>query len=166
MENLKMKTKTTKKQIKKELKPATKTTEVKAVKPIEFEKEVALLKLHLHNKLWRKTPDQAQKWIALLNDFCKLYDIKVPELLVNANLGCHFIKARENSPATITLDKYSIISLLHEFAHYLSLSKDKDWTEKDIVHYSETIFLTAYPKANDYLVRDEFGGLVKKQESE
>jgi len=50
----------------------------------------------------------------------------------------------------INLNKFSVISLLHEFGHCIGLThggKSNCW------EYSEKVFFGAYPKAKEYLTK-------------
>ena len=105
---------------------------------------------------WRQDEYQYIKWITYLNRLCNHH--KKPRL----NLVIHkkvIIPNYSPSIKTIFLTKYSIIGLLHEFGHHL------DKIEPQCKKYSEHIFLTANPKAKNYLVKDERGYLIKKQEA-
>jgi len=103
--------------------------------------------------MWRPLPEQHQKWQNLLNELTKAYNIGEIKLLVNAK--CEYPQGDPFTRAII-LDKYSMISFLHEFGHFIGIDHPAtfDW--------SEETFYKAMPSARKRLVRDEKGYLVKK----
>ena len=117
----------------------------------KYEREVDIVKTAIHNKLWRKTDDQHNKWAVLLQNLCELHNVELLELVVNDKVVIpHYIRGQK-----ICLNKYSVISFLHEFGHHIEMS------EAECKSYSETVFLKAYPKAEEYLSRDVRGYLTK-----
>lgn len=119
----------------------------------EYAKDVKILKQHLHKKLWRKVPEQNTKWSSLISSLCALHKIAEPQLRVNPEAYYPYYDKLSN---TIVLNKYSVISLLHELGHAYGFD------EAMCVAYSENVFLTAYPKAKEYLVRNDKDYLVKR----
>ena len=119
-----------------------------------YEKDVEVLKKHLKTKLWRSVPEQQNKWIALITDLCQLHSKALPSGLTIDPQGRPYY---DNLTHRIILNKYSVISLLHELAHHF-------WGHNETlaVNYSETVFLTAYKPAQKNLVRDKRGWLVKR----
>jgi hypothetical protein len=113
---------------------------------------VSLLKEYLHFKLWRVSGEQQQKWLALTLSLSQLYGIENPRIIIDANCK---IPNYNRATKTITLQKYSVISLLHEFGHHLGFN---EW---ECVNFSEIAFSLAYKPANK-LSRDKRGYLVKK----
>lgn len=118
----------------------------------EYAKDVKILKKHLHKKLWRTVPEQYNKWLSLISSLCALHKVAEPRLRINPEAYYPYYDKISN---TIVLNKYSVISLLHELGHAYGFDEAK------CVAYSEKVFLTAYPKAKEYLVRDDRGYLVK-----
>lgn len=117
---------------------------------MKYKKDIEEVKRFIHTKPWRKKEFQKEKWNDFLYRLSKLHKVKKPTLSVTKFCSCpEYIKNK------IILNKYSIISLLHEFGHHIGL----DECQK----YSENVFLTAYPIAKSYLKRDSRGYLVKKR---
>lgn len=119
---------------------------------MKYEKEIEIVKKALHTKLWRETDDQLDKWDYMLNELSEYHEVDKPQLVINENIDWPYY---DKITKFIHLNKFSIISFLHEFGHHIGLN------EKQCIDFSETIFLTAYPKAQKYLIRDDRGYLVK-----
>ena len=114
--------------------------------------ELEVVKQAIHTKLWRKDENQLKKWKTFLSNLCKLHNKSPPGLVVNEN-----VKTPHLMSSTIFLNKFSVISFLHEFGHFKGMTD-----ELEVKQYSEELFLNAYPKAMEYLKIDERGYLVKK----
>ena len=127
-----------------------------------FEKDIAIVKQHLKTKLWRgeaqgvKPAEQMAKWNALVADLCQLHSVEPAKLEVENG---DFSPSYNVMTKTIKLNKFSVISLLHELAHHYG-------SNNEIVPqiYSEGVFKAAYKPARN-LVRDERGFLVKPTDS-
>lgn len=118
------------------------------------QKDIELVKNYIDNyAMYKRDCFQFCKWNALLLDLCKLHKVEDCTLIIDPNIGCPCYLPEER---LIKLNKCSMISLLHEFAHHIKLG------EEEAIQYSEGVFLSAYPKAKKYLIRNEKGYLVKK----
>ena len=120
---------------------------------IKFEADIKICKEAIHTKLWRKDKDQLAKWRKFLLNLSELHKIKTPKLFIKN------IEYPETDGGIINLNRFSVISLLHEFGHCIGLThkgKVNCW------NYSEKVFFGAYPKAKTYLKRDK-GGYWRKQ---
>jgi len=112
-----------------------------------WEADIQLVKEAIHP--WRSTDDQYDKWVSLVRNLCELHNVPEASLIVVPGIGYP-----RYSTNKIVLDKYSIISLLHELGHHFGYS------ERKCVEYSEYVFLTAYPKTK--LIRDSRNYLVRR----
>lgn len=115
-----------------------------------YNQDIEIVKQAIKTKLWRTETGQKAKWIKLLKDLSVLHEIQRPKLSIGEVTTPQYNPYRNR----VSLDKYSVISLLHEFAHAIHL------TEEGCKKYSEKVFKLAYKPAQR-LVRDERGYLIK-----
>lgn len=116
---------------------------------MDLKNDIEVTKLAIKTKLWRKTADQKEKWLAFLKALSLLHKVDIPGLEIRKTMPNY-----EPETQTITINKYSVITLLHEFGHHLWLS------ESDCTAYSEKVFKAAYPKGFERLRRDHRGYLM------
>jgi len=122
----------------------------------QYKKDIELTKEFIGTSPWKTNPGRYPNWCIYLGKLCRLHKTKRLNLVVDKSITtpCY-----QKIMRVVYLQKFSLISLLHEFAHHIGKN------EQQCKKYSEHIFLTANPKAKNYLVRDERGYLIKKQEA-
>ena len=122
-----------------------------------FNGDVEIVKTAITTKLYRDAPERHGKWERLLGGLCNLHGI-APKVLV-------IKQGRQYSEfnGKIILNKYSIISLLHEFGHAIGL---KHQGTINCWNYSEYVYFTANPKAKERLVKNEKRIWVKKPQGD
>jgi hypothetical protein len=120
----------------------------------EYDADIAIMKAASKLHLWRDTENQHRNFSTIISKLCAIRNAAIPTLDIDpATSPVYMVDAADNGH--IILDKYSVISLLHELAHHFGGS------EADCVTYSEWVFAHAFPVAFSRLERDARGFLCK-----
>lgn len=112
---------------------------------LQFEPEVvAIVRGALKTRLWSGCPDERlEKIRALCRALSTHYAMPAPEVVVKQTpLGPHFIPPRR----LIVLDKISVTSFLHEFAHALLDAREEPQNEEFPRAWSLGLFYTVAPR--------------------
>ncbi len=118
-----------------------------------IEDEIYLLKkIKKNNPFDGNEHSKYNKFEKLLVGLCEIHKIGVPEFVINKNLpkgvcgDCRFESPR------IRLKRFSVVTLLHEFKHWVDYSKklnfdqeldDREW---DAIYYSNILFYAVWPE--------------------
>jgi len=113
------------------------------------------------NDFWDKNKRE-EAFNNLLNDLSVMFNKEKPKLIVNSNLNDGEFGYTLPNEKIIVINKYSLITLLHEAYHYFFNEID----ETNVRIASILTFVLAYPEKimnNEYVIRD-FGifKLIKK----
>ncbi|MHA1281997.1 MAG: hypothetical protein ACTSQP_05765 [Promethearchaeota archaeon] len=119
---------------------------------------IKAIKEHWKQGFWRGD-DLHKKNVfeSLLRKLCEIYSIPhTPELIIDRNLkslGCYIPFKNK-----IIMNKYSLITLLHEFKHLKDFSEGKIMSEENARGWSLSVMYLTNPKYFKNIVRR---GLVK-----
>ena len=140
-------------------KPLTDQAIAQAVKTAteRWNDDVTIVKEALKTKLWRCVPEQRQKWLDLVGNLSVLHGVEQPAFIVDPEIMPKYVYVTHE----ITINKWSVISMLHEFSHHVYGAD-----EGTAFAYSNCVFLAAYKPARRKLGITADGWLVKKDQPE
>lgn len=123
----------------------------------EYDKDIAVAKEMSRLHLWRDIENQHANFTRFIVGLCAIRDVPAPTLDVDpACPAPHYVEeVGENRIGHIYLDKYSVISMLHELGHHFG------GDESECKLYSEWVFAHAFPVSFSRLERDARGFLCK-----
>jgi hypothetical protein len=126
----------------------------------KYDADIKIAKAASKLHLWRDTENQHRNFTMFLAKLTKHWagcgdaTIDPPTLDIDpAQTPCYMHDA--GNGGHIILDKYSVISMLHEFGHHVGLD------EAECRTYSEWVFANAFPVSFSKLERDARGFLCK-----
>ena len=127
----------------------------------KYDADIAILKDASRLHLWRDTENQHRNFSTILEKLTRQWtgcgDVEQAPPSLDVDLTCpipHFNRT-EDGLGHIYMDKYSVVTLLHEFGHFIELD------EAECVIYSEWVFANAFPVSFSRLERDARGYLCK-----
>lgn len=95
--------------------------------------------------MWREK--NAQPILSFLAD---MFGVEVPKIVVDARYeNCY-----DHTTQTIYIDKYSVVSLLHEFWHHARHVLGLSNTEPDARTFSVSLYAKAFPKLYEKMVAE------------
>lgn len=121
---------------------------------IKYNKDIAIAKEASRLHLWRDTENQHANFTRFIVGLCASRDIPAPTLDVDPTCPMpHY--HNDGVAGHIFLNKYSVISMLHELGHHFG------YDESECKLYSEWVFAHAFPVSFSRLERATNGYLVK-----
>ena len=85
---------------------------------MELERDIEIVKEAIHTKLWRRTEEQIPKWQTMLDRLCEHRNVGRIQLVLVPDALPMYVRNPDGT-GKIILNKFSFISLLHEFAHHI-----------------------------------------------
>lgn len=131
----------------------------------KYDGDIAVAKEASRLHLWRDLENQHRNFTTFLSKltelWCAIPDSPIsgiaPTLTVDPACPIpHYIPTCDpTEPAHVVMDKYSVITMLHEFGHHVGME------EAECKLYSEWVFAHAFPVSFSRLERDARGYLCK-----
>jgi len=140
------------------------TRKYSAISDVEMENIIQALSEFKKTHVWVSVPDKKKKWIEFLKKISDIVEIERPKLVIKRNINCNCFGEYDDSKHRIELNKYSVITLLHEFYHAIHIKKNINAPHKEAWDFSNEVFFTVYPKKKQTLVN--LNGVFLKRSTE
>ena len=125
----------------------------------KYDADIAIAKEASRLHLWRDLENQHRNFSTFIANLCQSHGCAAPSLDVDPACPIpHYAVSIVGDTGHIMLDKYSVISMLHELGHHF------DYAESECVIYSEWVFANAFPVSFSRLERDARGSMGRAAE--
>ena len=122
--------------------------------PNQYDADIAIAKEASRLHLWRDLENQHRNFSTFILNLCNSHGCAAPSLDVDPGTTPQYLH-EDGSLGHIVLDRYSVVSMLHELGHHFL------YDEATCVTYSEWVFANAFPVSFSRLERDARGYLCK-----